>query len=171
METRQVSQERRRAQEFEAFVAGAGGRLLHAATLLTAEPAEESPLAEDLLVGALARTYADWERLRGDDPYDHARLELAGRFAHNAWRYRRARGGLLGRLAPQERLILVLRLYEGVAEEQVAAALALPVERVRTLCRRATTTLRSRPPAVPEGTSRGNPPAAQSGPAREKVAP
>lgn len=42
---------------------------------------------------------------------------------------------------PQERLILVLRLYEGVAEEQTAALLGLPTERVRTLCERATATL------------------------------
>ena len=33
----------RRAQEFEAFVAGAGGRLLHTATLLTAEPRGRQP--------------------------------------------------------------------------------------------------------------------------------
>jgi DNA-directed RNA polymerase specialized sigma24 family protein len=47
----------------------------------------------------------------------------------------------LSRLAPQERLILVLRLYEGVAEEQAAALLGLPTERVRTICDRATATL------------------------------
>lgn len=35
---RQSGRERRRAQEFEIFVAGAAGRLLHTATLLTAEP-------------------------------------------------------------------------------------------------------------------------------------
>lgn len=133
-----------RAREFEAFVSGAGGRLLHAAKLLTAEPPDAAPLAEQLLVGALAHTYADWDRLRGGDPYDHTRLALATRFAHTAWRYRRPRGGLLGRLSPQERLVLVLRLYEGVAEEQVAAALALPLDRVRALCGRAVATMRSR---------------------------
>ncbi len=141
----QSAQDRRRADEFESFVAGAGGRLLHAATLLTSEPSDAAPLAEDLLVSALAHTYADWDRLRGEDPYDRTRLEMAGRFAHNAWRYRRPRGGLLSRLPPQERLVLVLRLYEGVAEEQVAAGLGLPLERVRALCTRATATMRSRP--------------------------
>lgn len=140
----QSPQDRLRAREFEAFVSGAGGRLLHAATLLTAEPPDAAPLAEELLVGALAHTYADWERLRGGDPYDHTRLELAARFAHNVWRYRRPRGGLLGRLSPQERLVLVLRLYEGVAEEQVAAALGLPLERVRALCTRSVAAMRSR---------------------------
>ena len=32
--------------------------------------------------------------------------------------------------------MLVLRLYEGVAEEQTAALLGLPVERVRAICAR-----------------------------------
>ncbi|AXK33820.1 RNA polymerase [Streptomyces armeniacus] len=143
----QAGHDPRRARDFEAFVAGAGGRLLHAATLLTGERSGAAPAAERLLIGALARTYAGWDRLRGEDPYDRTRQELAARFARTAWRHRRPRGGLLDRLPPQERLVLVLRLYEGVAEEQVAAALGLPVERVRALCRRAAAAMRSRPPA------------------------
>lgn len=138
MTERRAREERRRAREFEAFVAGAGGRLLHAATLLTGEPPERAPAARELLEGALARTYADWGRLRGEDPYEHTRHDLVVHFAHTAWRYRRARGGLLGGLPPQERLILVLRICEGVAEEQAAAALGLPVERVRDLCTKGT---------------------------------
>jgi hypothetical protein len=141
---RRVRQERRRAREFEAFVAGAGGRLLHAATLLTGEAPGAAPGAQELLVGALARTYADWERLRGGDPYEHTRHDLFAHFAHTAWRYRRPRGGLLEQLPPQERLMVVLRLYEGVAEEQAAAALGLPVERVRELCTRGMAAVLSR---------------------------
>ena len=148
MRQRQLSQGTRRAREFEAFVAGAAGRLLHAATLLTAESPDDNPRARRLLTLALAHTYACWDRLRGEDPYDRARQYLALRFAHGAWR----RHGLLlrgrshpssplARLAPQERLILVLRLYEGVAEEQAAALLGLPTERVRTICDRATASL------------------------------
>ncbi|MDF2257797.1 sigma factor-like helix-turn-helix DNA-binding protein [Streptantibioticus ferralitis] len=140
MGARREAQEHRRAREFEAFTAGAAGRLLHAATLLTGDPAE----GERLLVAALARTYADWFRMRGEDPYVHTREELATRFAHHAWHYRRPRGGLLDRLAPQERLVLVLRLYEGVAEEQAAAQLGLPAERLRTVYLRAMATMRSR---------------------------
>ncbi|MGW1027569.1 sigma factor-like helix-turn-helix DNA-binding protein [Streptomyces sp. NPDC002577] len=129
----------RRAREFEAFVAGAAGRLLHAATLLTAEPRDDNPRARSLLTASLAHTYATWDRLRGEDPYDRTRRQLAVRFARGAWhRYRyRGHGGPLERLAPQERLILVLRMYEGVAEEQTAALLGLPVERVRAICARA----------------------------------
>lgn len=146
---RRAARESRRAREFAAFAAGAGGRLLHAATLLTGEPPGESNDAERLLTAALARIYARWDRLRGEDPYDRARAELAALFAHRAWRYRRPRGGLLGRLTPQERLVLVLRLHEGVAEEQAAAALGLPVERVRAICTRSVTLMRNRPPGAP----------------------
>ncbi|MFK4098888.1 sigma factor-like helix-turn-helix DNA-binding protein [Streptomyces sp. NPDC019531] len=148
MRQRQVSQGARRAREFEAFVAGAAGRLLHAATLLTAEAPDDNPRARRLLTLALAHTYACWDRLRGEDPYDRARQYLALRFAHGAWRRHGVLSlggprpvGPLSRLTPQERLIVVLRLYEGVAEEQAAALLGLPAERVRTICDRATATL------------------------------
>lgn len=155
MRQRQVSQGTRRAREFEAFVAGAAGRLLHAATLLTAESPDDNPRARRLLALSLAHTYACWDRLRGEDPYDRARQYLALRFAHGAWRRhgvlfrgRTHASSPLSRLAPQERLILVLRLYEGVAEEQAAALLGLPTERVRTICDRATATL-LHPPREP----------------------
>jgi hypothetical protein len=145
---RRALQSARRAREFETFVAGAAGRLLHAATLLTAETRDANPRARRLLTLSLAHTYASWDRLRGEDPYDRARQELAVRFARTAWhqygglgRTRPGTGGVLARLTPQERLILVLRLYEGVAEEQTAALLGLPGERVRTICARAMATL------------------------------
>lgn len=85
MRERQASQNARRAREFEAFVAGAAGRLLHAATLLTAEPPDDNPRARRLLTAALAHTYASWDRLRGEDPYDRTRQQLAVRFARAAW--------------------------------------------------------------------------------------
>ncbi|MBT2386959.1 sigma factor-like helix-turn-helix DNA-binding protein [Streptomyces sp. ISL-11] len=163
MRERRAARERRRAQEFEAFVGGAGGRLLRAAVLLTGETgapdgpdrAGEQPsrggepggheAAERLLTAALAGTYAAWDRLRGEDPYERTRRELVARFARSARHHRRPRGGVLARLTPRERLVLVLRLHEGIAEEQTAASLGLPVERVRTICTRAVATLRARP--------------------------
>ncbi|CAL9564964.1 sigma factor-like helix-turn-helix DNA-binding protein [Streptomyces griseomycini] len=155
MRPRHASRDLCRAREFEAFVAGAGGRLLHAATLLTAEAPGDNPRARRLLTLALAHTYASWDRLRGEDPYDVTRQHLATRFAHGTWR---RRGGLLrsrahpesplARLTPQERLVLVLRLHEGVAEEQTAALLGLPAERVRTVFHRAMAVLLS-PPRKP----------------------
>ncbi|MGP2437944.1 sigma factor-like helix-turn-helix DNA-binding protein [Streptomyces sp. JW3] len=152
----------RRAREFQAFVAGAAGRLLHAATLLTAEAPDDNPHARRLLTLSLAHTYVCWDRLRGEDPYDRARQYLATRFARE-FRHRclgpgRGRPGPRGPLAalsPRERLILVLRLYEGVAEEQAAALLGLPRERVRVLCDRATATLLHAPPRPPTAVVRG----------------
>ncbi len=150
---KQVYSSARRAREFEAFVAGAAGRLLHAATLLTAEPPDGNPRARRLLTLAFAHTYASWDRLRGEDPYDLTRRQLAVRFARGAWhryggRFRAPASAEipLAPLPPQERLIVVLRLFEGVAEEQVAALLGLPAERVRTICARAVTTLLRPPP-------------------------
>ncbi|WP_395362974.1 sigma factor-like helix-turn-helix DNA-binding protein [Streptomyces sp. YH02] len=132
-----------RAREFDAFVAGAAGRLLHAATLLTAETRTRNPHAQALLTAALAHTYAVWDRLRDEDPYELTRRELAARFARTAWRHHGGRGGVLSVLHPLERLVVVLRLYEGVAEEQVAALLGLPTARVRAVRARAVATLRA----------------------------
>lgn len=162
MRERHASRDARRAEEFRAFVAGAAGRLLYTATLLTAEAPGDNPRARRLLTLALAHTYARWDGLRGEDgedPYDRARRYLAIRFAHEARGRRGAPGrarprprGPLARLTARERLILVLRLYEGVAEEQTAALLGLSTERVRAICHRATTTLlhrsRGQAPAV-----------------------
>ncbi|MDH6624871.1 hypothetical protein M2271_002675 [Streptomyces sp. LBL] len=164
MRERHAGQDARRSREFDAFVAGAAGRLLHAATLLTAEDPRDNPRARHLLTLALAHTYACWDRLRGEDPYDRARQHLATRFARGAWhqygapgalgRSRPRRPGPLARLSPQERLILVLRLYEGVAEEQAAALLGLSRERVRAICDRSITNL-LHPPRGPATTTIG----------------
>ncbi|AZM55142.1 RNA polymerase subunit sigma-70 [Streptomyces sp. WAC 01529] len=154
MRERQAFQDARRAREFEAFVAGAAGRLLHAATLLTAERPDDNPRARALLTAALAHTYAAWDRLRGEDPYDRTRQQVALRFARGAWRRHRGHGGVLERLNPQERLILVLRMYEGVAEEQTAALLGLPADRVRGICARAMATA-LHPPRGPAGALSG----------------
>ncbi|MFC8091531.1 sigma factor-like helix-turn-helix DNA-binding protein [Streptomyces sp. NPDC057301] len=158
MGRQRVVQDARRDREFAAFVAGAAGRLLHAATLLTAEPPGDNPRARRLLTLSLAHTYACWDRLRGEDPYDRARQYLATRFSRTVWhqygplaalgRSRPHPGSPLARLSPQERLILVLRLYEGVAEEQTAALLGMPRERVHAICDRATATL-LHPPREP----------------------
>ncbi|MBB5117309.1 hypothetical protein AF335_27550 [Streptomyces eurocidicus] len=156
MRERRAARELRRAHEFEEFVGGAGGRLLHVAALLTGEATDGAPgpvggphgpgepvprrheAAERLLTAALAATYAAWDRARGEDPYDRARQELATRYARAARRSGSpAPGGVLAPLAPQERLVLVLCLAEGLAEEQTAALLGLPVERVRALRTRA----------------------------------
>ncbi|MFJ4435597.1 siderophore-interacting protein [Streptomyces sp. NPDC088923] len=130
------------AREFAAYVDGAAPRLLRTAALLTGEAGQTTggepiaPLALALLRRALARTYAVWDRLERTDPYDHTRAELLALFLRSSW-YRRRRGrGPLAALPARVRLVLVLRLYEGVAEEQAAALLGLSVDRVRLLCAR-----------------------------------
>ncbi|MFD5516406.1 sigma factor-like helix-turn-helix DNA-binding protein [Streptomyces sp. NPDC127066] len=164
MRERRASQGVRRTREFETFVAGAAGRLLHTATLLTAEPGDANPRARRLLTPALAHTYASWDRLHGEDPYDSTRRQLVARFQRTVWRQygglgrrRTSPDHVLAGLTPQERLVLVLRLHEGVAEEQAAALLGLPAERVRAICARAVATL-LHPPRDPA-------------PARVEVAP
>jgi hypothetical protein len=136
---RRAAADLRRDTEFAAFTAGAAGRLLHAAVLLTGD----RRAAEQLLTATLARVYADWFRMRAEDPYEQARGELVRRFAYRPW-WRRPRGGTLDRLSAQERLVVTLRFFEGVTEEQTAAQLGLPAERVRAIGARATATLRSR---------------------------
>lgn len=138
---RQAIRQRASAREFESFVGGAGGRLLRAATLLTGEDPLEAPRALRLVTAALAATFADWDRLRGEDPYDRARGEIAARFARTHWLGRRGRAGVLAPLTGRERLVLVLRLCEGVGDEQTAALLGLPVERVRGISARAVRTM------------------------------
>ncbi|GAA3928461.1 hypothetical protein GCM10022244_42010 [Streptomyces gulbargensis] len=147
------------APDFEAFVAGAAGRLLHTATLLTAEPPDHNPRARALLTAALAHTYAVGDRLRDEDPYERARRDLAVRFARGTPRHRAGRGGVLARLTRQERLVVVLRLYEGVAEEQAAALLGLSEARVRAVCARSVAVLREAAgPAPAPGGRRANRP-------------
>ena len=128
-----------------AFTGGAAGRLMHVAMLLTGD---DRKAAEELLCRALSRTYLNWLRLRGEDPYAYTRQELASAYLRRAgtrWLHREPKDGRLSRLTPQERLILVLRLYEGVAEEQVAAMLGLVPDRIRAICTRASVIMRSAP--------------------------
>ncbi|MFI5616607.1 sigma factor-like helix-turn-helix DNA-binding protein [Streptomyces sp. NPDC051567] len=154
-------------REFEAFVASAAGRLLRVAALLTAGPETGDAAARRLLTGALARTYADWRRLRGEDPYDATRQELCAAFARTG---RRHHGGVgvLAPLSPPERLVLVLRSYEGLAEEVTAARLGLSPDRVRTRYHRAVAVLRPTAPAAPatDGPSGAPGPSGPSGASR-----
>lgn len=170
MRERRTARTRRHALEFESFCAGAAGRLLHAAQLLTAEPPGKAPRAERLLTTALARTYARWDRLHGEDPYEAARQELVSHYAHTAWRHRHAAGGRLGELSPQERLVLVLRMFEGVAEEQTAAALGLPAERVHHILLRAIAAVLSAPRGGASSTTGDSGGAGRPGRPRPEVA-
>jgi DNA-directed RNA polymerase specialized sigma24 family protein len=141
---RRAAAETRRDAEFATFVAGAGGRLLHSATLLTGDPAD----AERLLTTALARLHAGWLRLGGDDPYERARGELFLRYAYRT-RWHHPHGGVLEGLTAQERLVVTMRYFEGIGEDQAAALLGLAPERVAAIAARGGATLRSRPLPLP----------------------
>lgn len=166
-------------EEFRVFAAASGGRLLRTATLFTAEDPRDCPSASRLLVEALARTYARWGRLRGEDPYDLARVELTRAYlrrirfrrgVREGWRGagggsgpggrggrggrsgrggRGGRGGAvppgpggdlgpLGKLRPLARMVLVLRLHEGIDAERAGVLLGLTPGRVEALTTRAT---------------------------------
>ncbi|MFJ2113643.1 hypothetical protein ACIOEX_17445, partial [Streptomyces sp. NPDC087850] len=73
---------------------------------------------------------------------DRARRELTLGFAEDAWRVGRWSAGVLGGLGARERVVRMLRLYEGLPEEQTASPLGLPEDLVRTLYARATASLR-----------------------------
>ncbi len=145
-----------RARAFVSFAAGAGGRLLHLAALLTGEPPGSAPYARRLLTAALSRTYADWDALRGDDPYDRTRQDLVARYARAAWHRRLGSAGRtrdpgpLGPLTPHERVAVVLRLYEGVPEEQAAALFDTAERELGGVDARATVRL-ARPPGGAPG--------------------
>ncbi|MER5479888.1 hypothetical protein ABT026_23405 [Streptomyces sp. NPDC002734] len=142
-------------EEFRAFAAASGGRLLRTALLFTAEDPRDCPLARRLLVEALARTYARWGRIDGEDPYDLARVELTRgclrriRFRRGVREGRRGRGGgvspgpggdlgPLVQLRPLVRMVLVLRLHEGIDAERAGVLLGITAGRVDALTTRAT---------------------------------
>lgn len=149
MHNERETTEHRRSREFEVFIGGAAGRLMHVAMLLTGD---DEKAADQLLCQAMSRTYLNWVRLRGEDPYAYTRQELVTAYARRAgarWLHKEPKDGRLSRLSPQERLVLVLRLYEGVDEEQVAALLGLVPDRIRAVCTRASTIMRTKPEPVP----------------------
>lgn len=70
-------------EQFPDFVRAASPSLLHTAWLLTGDRHR----AEDMVQGALARTYAAWARVRAEDATAYARRVLVN--AHTDWWRRR----------------------------------------------------------------------------------
>ncbi|TDC36772.1 SigE family RNA polymerase sigma factor [Micromonospora sp. 15K316] len=147
--------------EFVEFARAASGRLVHAAFLMTGDRHE----AEDAAQTALARTYASWSRIHGDDAYRYARSVLVNHLV-DRWRRpireypteelpeqrdddvadavatRRWLFAILGTLSPRERAIVVLRYYFDLPEAQVADELGVSVGTVKSTSSRALEKLR-----------------------------
>jgi RNA polymerase sigma-70 factor (sigma-E family) len=150
--------------EFAAFYAGYGRRLLHLAQLLTGN----ADYAEDLLQDVLSRAYARWDRIRVQDPYIYVRRGLVNART-DRWRRRVPvptvirEGELVFRdhasdvvrhddllralqtLTLRERTVIALRFFEDLSEKQTAAALGVPPGTVKSATNRAVVKLRQHP--------------------------
>jgi RNA polymerase sigma-70 factor (sigma-E family) len=155
--------------DFTAFVAGSSRRLLGLAYLLTGD----AHAAEDLLQGALERTYRRWPRLSRDGaPQAYVRRALVNG-ATDRWRRRRGvvevdlthvslietdrsseladRDALMRvvhTLPSGQRAVLVLRYFEGLSEAQTAAVIGCSVGTVKSQHSRAIARLRT---LIPSG--------------------
>ena len=153
------------AGEFDAFVAGAGSRLLRTAYLLTGDRAA----AEDLLQDALLRVWSRWSRVRAaDHPVAYARRVLVTTSV-SRWRAARTRtaGERLvadppetagadspGRddqlwdavlsLPPRQRAVMVLGYYEDLTDADAADVLGCTVGTVKSQRSKALRSLRAR---------------------------
>jgi RNA polymerase sigma-70 factor (sigma-E family) len=149
--------------EFVEFAKLNSARLIHAAFLLTGDRHE----AEDLAQAALVRTYASWSRVRRQGAAAYARTALVN-LVRDQWRRplrehatdvlpermgwtdfaeevadRRWILDLLGSLAPQERVVVVLRHYFDLSEAQAAAELKVSVGTIKSTNARALIKLRA----------------------------
>ncbi|WP_188194214.1 SigE family RNA polymerase sigma factor [Nonomuraea sp. SYSU D8015] len=147
---------------FAGFVAERGDALLRYGYVLAGNPHD----AADLVQEALLKLRASWPRLRAkDNPESYVRTTMA-RLHTAAWRLRRrellawdppehghhdalpsedeqAMWEALSGLPRKQRAVLVLRYYEGLSDEEIAAALGISRGTVRSQASRALGKLRS----------------------------
>jgi len=148
--------------EFELWARQRSGSLLRTAFLISGDQQR----AEDLLQECLERVAASWEGIR-DSPDAYARKVLS-RQAARGWRRRRlgeilqadppsraisdpsdvvvtraALAGLLAKLSPRQRAVVVLRFYHDLSEADTASALGCSIGTVKSQTHRALAALRS----------------------------
>ncbi|MFF8269433.1 SigE family RNA polymerase sigma factor [Streptomyces sp. NPDC016562] len=154
-----------RRDGFREFAAGRSGHLYRSACLLASG---DTHLAEDLVQETLGRMYLLWGRIsRIDNPAAYAQTVLVRAFlTHQRRRSSKERpvgefpesgasaaGGTdpvlrltlleaLGRLAPKDRAVLVLRYWEDRSVEETADAMNVSSAAVRTRTSRALARLR-----------------------------
>lgn len=155
---------------FEDYVTGRGRALLRFAYVLC----HDADLAQDLVQNALVKTHARWNRVEAPDAYVHRaiindfcswkrrRRELVTgnvpEFSENdpGPEDRDAMWRLLAELPRQQRAVLVLRFYEGLADDAIGRALGCSEATVRSHASKALATLRATAAGrrFVEGTSR-----------------
>src|SRR4051794_36914754 len=145
--------------DFEAYVSARGQALLRFAYVLT----RDADLAQDLVQDALVKAHGKWSRVDAPDAY--VRKAIVNDFC--SWKRRRAArdvvtstlpdvpalpGGpedraamwpLLAELPRQQRAVLVLRFYEDLDDDAIAAALGCSSATVRSHASKALAALRA----------------------------
>lgn len=156
--------------DFTELVAARGHALLRFAVMLCGD----EDRAADLVQAALTRAYRRWARVAAADrpeaylkamivnehlrwwrrlsnrelPAVSAPPEVGGSDASAAHASRDAAWALLGRLPRRQRAVLVLRYYEDLSDDQIAAVLGCAASTVRATASRALTTLRAIVPTL-----------------------
>lgn len=144
--------------DFEEFVTARSAALLRTAYLLTGNHQD----AEDLVQTALIKAVPRWGRVREHEPYVRRILvhESVSRWRRRRWREtitgslpelgnvgadvdtRLVLGQALGRLAPRQRAVIVLRYFDDLTETQTADLLQISVGTVKSQARDALARLR-----------------------------
>ncbi|MEV7419301.1 SigE family RNA polymerase sigma factor [Streptomyces sp. NPDC089919] len=153
-----------RSDGFREFAAARTGHLYRSACLLTSG---DTHLAEDLVQETLGRMYVLWGRrlARIDNPAAYAQTVLVRVFLTHRRRHSSSERpqdelpdtgaapdadpelritllAALGRLAPKDRAVIVLRYWEDRSVEETADAMNVSSAAVRTRCTRALARLR-----------------------------
>jgi RNA polymerase sigma-70 factor (sigma-E family) len=151
-------------EEFSGFVARTQGRMVRLGELLSGDRGR----AEDLAQHGFAQAYAAWRRVRDGDPEAYVRRCIVN--AHTDWWRRRSsherptaelpeRPDLtdvfaaavdrevmlraLSRLTVRERIVLVLRYYLDLSEQQIARELKIAPGTVKSAASRGLAKLRA----------------------------
>ena len=152
--------------EFQDYMAGRWPALVRTAFLLTGDRS----LAEDLAQTALTKVYASWKRVRRADDVDAyvrrvlvnanserfrkkrvaehlvaAPQDASAHDPHESYVRRSALMAALAELPARQRAVVVLRYWEDLTEQQIAAALGCSTGTVKSQASKALARLRHNP--------------------------